>query len=423
MPNIKAKELLSRAVEVMPRACQTMSKCYMMWPMDDTFPIYVESQDGCVFTSVDGEQFIDMMGGLGPNFVPQKIVNKEIMTQLKKGISFSLSTPLEVELAELVKETVPCAEMVRFCKNGSDAVTAAVRIARSYAKKDYLLMAAGGYHGWGDQFCAVSQRDYGMPKAFKEFVDTFEYNNVKDLEEKLKTGKYAALIMEPVSLEEPKKGFLKKVRELCTQYNTILIFDEMITCYRWALGGAQDYYGVVPDITTMGKAAGGGMPLAFVAGKKEYMKELEQVFFSATYFGESLSLAAGIATIKELKKNKDKIYPHVWRQGKRFKKAFLTKCKELNIDAEVLGMAPRMNLKFNHEDATGVRDLFHAEMMKRGVFMGIQVYVTWATKKKHIDKVLQAMNESLEIVADAIHNKGLDFYLHGQRSMQVFKRQ
>lgn len=422
MSNIKAKELLNKAITLMPRACQTMSKCYMMWVLNDVFPIYAESQDGCIMTSVDGDKFIDMMGALGPNFVSQKIVNKAILEQLKKGIAFSLSTPLEVELATLVKECVPCAEMMRFCKNGSDAVTAAIRIARSYTKKEHLLMAKGGYHGWSDQFCAVSERDYGMPKIFKEYVDTFTYNDAIDLEEKLKIGKYAAVIMEPTSLEEPKKGFLEKVRELCTQYGALLIFDEMITCFRWALGGAQEYYGVIPDITTMGKAVGGGMPLAFVAGKREYMMELEQVFFSATYFGEALSFASGIATIKELKKNKDKIYKHVWRQGKRFKREFDSKCKELEINACVLGMAPRMNLKFNYEDAIGVRDLFHQEMIRRGVFMGIQIYVTWATKKKHIDKVIQAMNESLEVVADAVHNNKLDFYLDGKRSMQIFKR-
>ncbi|MFA5023408.1 MAG: aminotransferase class III-fold pyridoxal phosphate-dependent enzyme [Patescibacteria group bacterium] len=419
--NKKAMDILKLALEKIPRATQTMSKCYLMWPMGDYFPIFAESQDGCIVTSVDGEKFIDTVAALGPNFVSQNIVNKAIKKQLKKGINFSLPSTLELELAQMICDTVPCAEMVRFCKNGSDATTAAIRVARSYSGKDNILMAKGGYHGWGDNFCSVAERYFGVPAVLKEFIDTFEYNNIEDIENKLKTNKYAAVIMEPVSLEEPKAGYLKKVRELCTKYNTILIFDEMITCFRWSLGGAQEYFQVTPDITTMGKAIGTGMPLAFIAGKKNLMLEFENIFFSSTFSGETLSLAAGIATLKELKRNKDEIYKHVWYQGNRVKDNFNAKCKNLGICAAMIGMAPRMNIRF-YDGGTELKDLFFQEMLKRKILVGSQFYITWATKAKHIDKIINATNESLEVLAHAVGEHNIDRYFEGQHAIQIFNR-
>jgi len=418
--NLKAKDILKLALDKIPRATQTMSKCYLMWPMGDYFPIFAESQDGCIITSVDGEQFIDTIAALGPNFMPQKIVNKAIIKQLKKGINFSLPSTLEVELAQLICDVVPCAEMIRFCKNGSDATTAAIRIARSYANKDYILMAKGGYHGWGDNFCSIAERNFGVPAVLREYIDTFEYNNVEDIENKLKTNKYAAVIMEPVSLEEPKEGYLQKVRELCTQYNTILIFDEMVTCFRWALGGAQEYFHVVPDIATMGKSIGTGMPLAFIAGRKKIMSEFEHIFFSSTYSGETLSLAAGIATIKEMKNKKDEIYAHIWSQGNRVKDNFNSKCKYFGLNAAMIGMAPRMNIRFY--DGANIKDLFYQEMLKRKILIGSQFYITWATKAKHIDKIISATNESLEILSKAISEGNVDKCFEGQHAIQIFNR-
>jgi glutamate-1-semialdehyde 2,1-aminomutase/spore coat polysaccharide biosynthesis protein SpsF len=424
MTNVKAKDLLERALEVTPRATQTMSKGYQMWCLDDDFPIFIESGKGCRMKSVDGQDFIDTMCALGPSILGycNKEVDAAIKKQLSRGIIFSLPSPLEVELGELLCEIIPCCEKVRYCKNGSDAVSGAIRAARSYTGKDHILCFRGGYNGWSDSIACASQRPYGIPETLAQFVDFFEYNNLQSLEEKLETGKFACVLMEPVSLEVPKKGFLESVRNLCNKYKVVLIFDEMITGFRWSLGGAQEYYGVTPDLACFGKAVSNGMPLAFICGKNEYMKEFEHVFFSATYFGEALSLAAAVATIKEMKSKNGRIHKHIWRQGERIKQKFLECCKKFEVDAEVLGAVTRINFKFNHKDEVGVRDLFHKEMIKRGVFIGIQVYATWATKKRDINTVLSAMEESLEIVGAAIKEDKLDEYLDGQRSMVIFKR-
>lgn len=425
MSNKKAKAILKRAKKVIPRAAQTMSKAYSMWVMDDVFPIFADSSNDCVMTSVDGDEFIDMFGGLGTNFFPasHKAVQSAIIKQVKKGINFSLPTALETELAELLCEIYPCCEQVKFAKNGSDAVSAAVRVARSHSGKDHILSIIGGYHGWSDSIAAASQRSAGLPESLGKLVDKVPYNDIGAMASALNTGKYACVLMEPVSLEEPQEGYLKGVRALCDKYKTILIFDEVVTGSRWALGGAQEYYNVVPDIATIGKGMGAGTPISAIIGKEEYMQEFNHIFFSATYFGEAISLVASIATLKELKKNEKKIYDHVWSQGNRLKKTFNGTCKKLGLDAHTVGMAPRITFKFNCKDEVGARDLFLQQMIHRGVFMGVAILVGWNTKKKHINKVVKAMRESLMVVATAVRDDTIDDYLHGQRSMVIFKRE
>lgn len=426
--NDRVNNLISRAQSLFTSVgTQTMSKSHLMWVHDGDFdfPGFVESGSGCIMHCSNGKDYINFMGNLGAGILEynDQDVRRALRGQIDKGLIFSLPSVIEIELGELIREIIPNAEMMRFCKNGSDATSAAIRIARSVRGKDHILMPRTGYAGWSDQFCAVSARDYGMPKDFKQFVTFFEYNDPDQLECLMKAGKYAAVIMEPVSIEEPKPGYLKQVRELCDRYGIILIFDEMVTGFRFALGGCQELYDVQADLVCYGKAMSNGTSMACVAGRKEYIKELENVFFSATNFGNALDIAGSIATIKKLREQKDKIYPHIWKQGKRFKDMFNGTCKEMGIDACVVGMEPRMNLRFNHEDSAGLRDLFHQEMIKRGVFVGIQIYATWAIKKRHMDKILDATKDCISVVAHAIADGAIDKYLEGERSMQIFRRQ
>jgi glutamate-1-semialdehyde 2,1-aminomutase len=348
--------------------------------------------------------------------------NRAVKRQLKKGMIYSLASPLEVELAELIREVVPCAEMVRFGKNGSDVTSIAVRIARHYSGKELLLSPEGHYHGWTDFYAAVSPRNYGLPKCMHELVHRFKYNDLADLEKYLATGQYAAVIMEPVALEPPVKGYLKGVRALCDKYNTILILDEMITGFRWALGGAQEYYGITADIATYGKAVSNGMPLAVLCGKTKYMQELDKVFFSGTYLGDALSIAAAIETIKELKENHHEVYTHIWEQGERMAAAFNTYAREIGVDAEMFGTGPRHNIKFNVADASGAKDLFHQEMIARNIFMGTQIYICWSHTPAHIDKTIRAMKQSLNVVKRALVENKIDTMLRGDRSAAIFKQ-
>jgi len=419
----KSTALLEKALEIIPKGTQTASKCYNQF-VRGVHPVFVDKAKGCYIWDIDGNKYIDHVMSLGPIMLGYNHprTNKAIINQLKKGTIFSLPHESEVELAQLITETVPCAEMVRFGKNGSDVTTIAVRIARHLKGKDHILSPEGHYHGWGDIFAAVSTRDYGLPKSMKELVERFPYNNLEALEEKLKTGKFACLIMEPTLLEAPAPGFLQGVRDLCTKYDAILIFDEMVTGFRWSLGGAQAYYGVTPDMATFGKACANGMPISILAGKKEVMAGLEQVFFSGTYLGDALSIAASIETIKELRDNKDVIYKHIWEQGALIQKTFNDECDRLKIDGKMVGLGPVFNVKFMMDDAQGAKDLFHQEMVKNGIFWGNAVYVTWAHQPKDIQKTLKAIKKSLKVVAKAVKKNLIDSTLEGERSAAIFTR-
>jgi len=424
MSNADSRKFLEeRTLKKFINGAQTMSKSYRMWAHpNDWFPIFAESQTGCEMIAADGRVFVDVMAGLGPNFLPNSVIKKGIIEQLKKGINFSLPTKLETETAEAMSDLYPSCEIVRFCKNGSDATSAAIRIARSYKKKDYILMATGGYHGWQDSFAAVSSRRYGLPSDYSKYIETFEYNNAEDLRSKLETKKYAAVIMEPAVLEAPKDNFLQQVRDLCTINDTLLIFDEVVTC-RFGPGGAQEYFGVIPDITCIGKAIAGGMTFAAVFGKKEIMKELENVFFSATYFGNCIDMASALYTMRYFKQKGKKLFKSMWKNGNLFRKRFNAKCKELGIDGEMIGLAPRMNVKFNYPNFTELRDIWHQENIKNGVFMGIAIYITPMHKKKHMDKILSVMELALEKVAEAIKAGDAKPFIDGNPSEVIFKRQ
>jgi glutamate-1-semialdehyde aminotransferase len=361
------------------------------------------------------------MCALGPIILGynHRSTNKAIKNQLKNGIIFSWPILLEQELAQLVNEVVPCAEQVRFCKNGTDADLAAVRIARSYTGKEKIIKPSGGYHGWGD-WHAITMREHGVPKCLKELIDEFEFNDLKSLENLLKKGDVAAVILEPQALTTPKPGYLAGVRKLCTKYKAILIFDEVVTGFRWSLGGAQEYFGVTPDLCCMGKAVANGMPLGIIAGKAEYMNELNHVFFSMTFGGEALSLAAAIATIKELK---TKDYNYIWELGNMLDTGIKNAAKKHNLDVIFAGDAPRHNLSFNSEtysDTDGMKALFYQEMVKQNILFPNVIYIQFSHTKKDIQNTIIAADKAFKFVSENLNN--IDNVLEGKRAVAIFRK-
>ena len=218
------EELWENALRLMPRGTQTMSKCPDQF-VDGVYPKFVDKAEGAYIYDIEGRKYLDYMCGLGPIILGynHESTNRAIRAQLTKGIIFTLPTLLEQKLAQLMVDVIPCAEQVRFAKNGTDADLAAVRIARSYTGKEHIVKC--GYHGWGD-WHAVTMRDYGVPSSMRDIVHDFEYNNLQSLEDVLKTHDVAAVIMEVQALTAPEPGFLEGVRALCDQYEAILVFDE-----------------------------------------------------------------------------------------------------------------------------------------------------------------------------------------------------
>ena len=417
---INEQELWENAVRLMPRGTQTMSKCPDQF-VDGVYPKFVKSGKGAYLYGLDGKKYLDYMCALGPIILGYNHdrTNKAIKKQLKNGIVFSWPTLLEQELAQLINEVVPCAEQVRFGKNGTDVNLASVRIARLYTGKEKILKPKGGYHGWGD-WHAISMRDYGVPKCLKNLIDEFEFNNLDSLEELLKKDDAAAVILEPQALTLPEPGFLQGVRDLCDKYKVVLIFDEVVSGFRWSLGGAQEYFGVTPDLCCIGKAVANGMPLAVIAGKKEFMKELDYVFYSMTFGGECLSLVAAIETIKELK---TKNYNHIWELGNMLDKGIKDAAKKYNLDINFAGSAPRHNLSFNpetYDDAQGMKDLFFQEMVKQGILFPNVVYISFAHTKKDIQKTVKAADKAFKYISENLNN--IDNVLEGKRSVSIFRK-
>lgn len=411
--------LWNRAMALMPRGTQTMSKCPDQY-VDGVHPKFAARGKGCTIVDLHGNQYIDFSCALGPIILGycDPRVDQAIKRQLDCGIVFSLPTTLEAAVARQVCDVVPSAEMVRFAKNGTDATLAAVRIARSYTKREHIAMC--GYHGWND-WSAITLRPYGVPSCLSQLVHEFKYNDLQSLEDVLKANPVAGVIMEPQALTPPEPGFLEGVRSLCDKYGSVLIFDEIVTGFRWALGGAQEKFGVTPDLTCLGKAMANGMPLSAICGKKEYMKELDTAFFSMTFGGECLSLAAASETIRILGGH-DVDYDGLWQRGDKLAEGIRKAAQSHGLSINFAGSAPRHNLTFTSEykDPGGMKDLFYQEMVRRGILFGNVVYVNFAHSDHDIRVTCQAAEESFRVVSKNIDR--IDDVLQGKRSVAIFRK-
>lgn len=294
----KSSYWLERADKVIPGGAQTYSKSWRHHIRGVT-PIFLDKGKGSVVTDVDGNEYVDLIQGLLPNILgyANDEVDRAAYQIACNGHSFSLPHPIEVELAERLCNLIPCAEMVRFGKNGSDATAGAVRVARAYTGREHVAVC--GYHGWQDWFIGTTSRSAGVPQAVKELAHTFPYDDIKALEDLLSDSdkKFAAVIMEPVSFNWPSEGYLKKLKEIVHKHGALLIFDEICSGFHFGLGGAQKIFGVTPDLATFGKAMGNGWPISCIVGRKEIMQVFEDAFVSFTFAGDVSAMAASMKVL------------------------------------------------------------------------------------------------------------------------------
>ena len=289
----KSIKQLNRAEKTIPLGSQTFSKSRTQYPVGIS-PLYAARAKGAEIWDVDGNRYIDLVSALASVTLGygDKDIERAVRKQLKRSVSMSLPGILEAEVAELIVTLVPSAEMVRFGKNGTDATTAAIRLARAYTGRDHIIVC--GYHGWQDWYIGSTTRNKGVPNSVSELTHKFEYNNITSLQEVFRKyeGQIAAVIMEPMNIVYPTPGFLESVQRLAKNEGALLVFDETITGFRFTKGGAQELFGVTPDISTFGKGMANGFPLSAVVGRRDVMMEMEEIFFSGTFGGELLSLAA-----------------------------------------------------------------------------------------------------------------------------------
>ena len=302
MKIINSKTAFKKASKIIPLGSQTFSKSYKLYD-PNFFPLFASKGKNQFIEDLDGNIFTDFVNGLGCVSIGYGIkeIDKNLKKKIDRGITFSLSHPIEEEVSRELKKIIPSAEMVRFGKNGTDVNSAAIRLARYYTGRKKIAVC--GYHGWQDWYIGSTSMDGGIPREIKKLTDVFKFNDIESLKKLFKKNKYAAVILEPLSVELPTKKFLKEIRYLCTKYKTLLIFDEICTGFRVSIGGAQKLYKIIPDISTFGKAMANGYPISAVVGKKKIMKKMEEIFYSGTFQGETLSLEACKETIKYLKKN------------------------------------------------------------------------------------------------------------------------
>ena len=418
----KSDELYNRALGLIPSVTQTLAKGPAQW-VKGIAPKYLVKGKGSHVWDVDGNEYIDYMMGVGPlslGYAYPK-VDEAIKSQLEDGITFSMMHPLEVEVAELMREIIPNGESVRYSKTGADATSAAVRLARAYTGKNKILCC--GYHGWHDWYIAVTARNYGIPEAVQAVSFTFNYNDIDSLKNSVDDD-VAAIILEPVVFEEPKNNFLQDVAHLCDEKGIVLIFDEMWTGFRMAVGGAQEYFGITPDLATYSKAVANGMPISILTGKRKIMDLADEtIFFYTTFGGEALSLAAVKATVNEIRERN--VPKYLFEQGKKLKDGYNQLAQSLGMNfTKAIGYNWRSMATFDATvgDPLIQKSLMQQEMIKRGVLWQGFHNMCFSHSDEDVNYTLQALEESLTILQKAVKENKLKEMLKGDPVQPVFRK-
>ncbi len=425
-PTITASDALyKRATGLMPAYSQTLAKGPTQF-VDGVAPKYLQRGKGSHVWDVDGNEYIDYNMGVGPLSLgyAYEPVDAAIRAQLSDGITYSLVHPLEVEVSELIREVIPNAEMVRFAKTGGEATSAAVRVARAFTGRDKILCC--GYHGWHDWYIGVLPRDAGVPSAVADLVHTFPYNDLDAVADALDDNT-AALILEPMTFDFPNEGFLEGLQQLCQQNGTLLIFDEMWTGFRLAVGGAQSYFGITPDLACYSKAIANGMPLAVVCGRADVMSLFdEQVFFFSTFGGEALSLAAAQTTINILRQ--DDVAAYFVQQGTQLLTELTARIERHNL-ADVVGVKghpARTLVTFSPSaempDAHLLKSFVQQELIKRGILWSGFHNLSYSHSDADIAYTLDAYDDVLPLLREALTAGTLTEQLRGTPVQPVFRK-
>jgi len=427
-----SRRLREIAHRLIPGGAHTYAKGDDQYP--ELAPGFIARGQGCHVWDVDGNEFIEYGMGLravtlGHAFAP---VVEAAWRQMHLGVNFTRPAPIEVELAELVTEIIPGAEMVKFAKNGSDVTTAAVKLARAYTGRD--LVAICGDHPFfstDDWFIGTTEMNAGIPRAIADLTVKFRYNDLDNLRDLF--ARYpqhiACLVMEPEASTPPQPDYLHQVKQLCERAGTVLIFDEMITGFRWHLGGAQAFHGVRPHLATFGKAMGNGFAIAALAGQRDIMERgglrhhAPRVFLlSTTHGAETHALAASRETIRVYREMH--VVDQLWKQGERLRTLVNRSIAENRLEGFVELLGRPCNLVFATKDQAGnrsqaFRTLFLQELIKRGV-LAPSFVVSFSHSDADIDRTAAAVDEALVVYRKAL-DEGVDRYLEGQPVKPVYR--
>lgn len=384
---MRNEDVYSNNLKFTPCGSQTLSKMPNRF-IEGVYPQVVESGRDCHVWDIEGNEYVDLIAGLGAVSVGycDSDINEAAWEQMQNGISFSLPHRLEGELAEKLTELVPGTEMWKFGKNGTDATVMAVRAARAYTGRTKIMTV--GYNGCADQFEIKGVRNAGIPKELEPTITKANYNDLKSFSDIL-LGHYACVLMEPMVYEYPRPGFLETIRSACDASGTLLIFDEVVTGGRFEQFTAQHSFGVVPDITCLGKAIANGFPLCAVGGRRRIMEvfERDDFFASGTFGGETVSLAACLKTVDKLAKGLTRTLVN----GKIIQDSFNDIFKD---KAVCKGYPTRFIFEFPTKEH---KALFMQEMCLNGVLIGHANMVMASMTDKDVRYIIEAIQKSYNI--------------------------
>lgn len=403
---MESKRIFKRSLELRERARKVMSgggqPHKRSGPPD---PVIIEKGKGSHIWDADGNEYIDYLLAYGPvllGYGYPKVI-EAVAKHTMNGNIFNVGHPLEIELAEKLVELIPSADRVTYFVGGSDATTGAIKLARAYTGKEKVIGC--GYHGWHD-WCHTER---GALLATGAYTLSMDFNNLESTERILKEhrGGVACVIMETTGHDLPKEGYLEKLKELVHQHDAILIFDEVKTGFRYSLGGAQEYFGVTPDMSVFSKAMGNGFGIAAVVGKKEIMEAVADTWVAATFHGEVSLVAAALATIQELEE-KDGI-SYMWRQGEKLIAGYKEMSDRLGIteNVRVAGCGPMPFFGVHtggNEKMRNFVDTFYVETLDRGLYLP-RAHI-WFMCLSHTDEdiayTLEASEKALKKAKEAI---------------------
>ncbi|WP_204988832.1 glutamate-1-semialdehyde 2,1-aminomutase [Sporohalobacter salinus] len=425
----ESKELFTDAKKVIPGGVNSPVRAFSSV---DTEPIFIEQAEGSKLYDADGNEYIDYVGSWGPMILghahPQ--VAEAVQKGAERGTSFGAPTELETELAELVVDAVPSIEKVRMVNSGTEATMSTLRLARGYTGKDKIIKLTGCYHGHGDSLLIDAGSGVttlgipgspGIPESIAQQTIAAPYNDLEAIEEIFAEhgDEIAGIILEPVTgnmgVIEPKGGYLKGLREITDKYESLLIFDEVMTGFRVAYGGAQKRYGVTPDLTCLGKIIGGGLPVGAYGGKKEIMDYVAPdgpVYQAGTLSGNPLAMAAGIETLKLLQE--PDVYEELEEKTDKLMTGFENNLDNLGLSYYQSGVGAMFSLFFTDQKVVDYSivqtcdieafSLYFRKMLEEGIYLGCSQFeanfMSLAHTDKDLEKTIEANYNALKVVKE-----------------------
>lgn len=421
---VKSNQLYNRALKTIPggvnspvRACKSVG----------TDPIFIDRADGCLIYDVDGNQYIDYIGSWGPMILGHRhpAVIKAITGVLKRGTSFGAPIDLELKLAEMVIDVIPSVEVIRMVNSGTEATMSAIRLARGVTGRDIVIKFDGCYHGHADTLLVAAGSGVatfgipgspGVPESTIEHTLSLPYNDIECLKSTMdeKGDQVAGIIVEPVAgnmgVVPPSEGFLETLRETTTKCGAILIFDEVMTGFRVAYGGAQALYGITPDLTTFGKIIGGGLPVGAYGGRRDLMSHIApegSVYQAGTLSGNPIAMAAGIATLEQISQ-KD-FYQDLEEKAAYLAAGFSNAAEKAGIATTVGRVGSMLSMFFSDTDVKNFDDAQHCDldmfakfykgMREQGIYIAPSqfeaLFISSAHQYEDLDKTIRAAEKAL----------------------------